>query len=162
MPVVRPSTGSISILFVVVSLLTFTSVRVPIPALTLGFTVRDILSSSFRLWIFDANETVVLTFETFTFSWTKLLSKKYRSLSIFPSPPTVPLKNTSSNWLPLWSVPIPVLIPITFEFFLTAKTSEGRVKVPPVGDVEIAMFDEVAVGKLTINFWFVLNGWFSK
>ena len=68
MPVVRPSTGSISILFVVVSLLTFTSVRVPIPALTLGFTVRDILSSSFRLWIFDAKETVVLTFETFTFS----------------------------------------------------------------------------------------------
>ena len=106
------------------------------------------LSPSFRLWIFDAKETVVLTFETFTFSWTKLLSKKYRSLSIFPSPPTVPLKNTSSNWLPLWSVPIPVLIPITFEFFLTAKTSEGSVKVPPVGDVEIAMFVEVAVGKL--------------
>ena len=49
MPVVRPSTGSISILFVVVSLFIFTSVRVPIPALTLGFTVRDMLSPSFKL-----------------------------------------------------------------------------------------------------------------
>ena len=152
MPVPSHETGSIIKLSFKGSLFTITSDNVPIPVDVFVITFKSMKSSSFSWWNLDSKVTIFLLFLTFTFSWTNTLSNEYVSLLATALPLIDECKNTSSP-------PIVFLIPITFLFFLTAKTVDGMAEIVPaaVSDTPIGFPSFV-----TFNFWFVTNGWFSK
>ena len=122
-------------------------------------TFNFIKSLSLNWWKLEPNETVFFIFFTSTFCWTKVDSNRYLSLLATIFDPTLSEKNTSSNGVPFASVPIPSLIPITLRFFLTTNTVEGILEIvdPDVVAIPIGLPSFV-----TVIFWFVTKGWFSR
>ena len=158
-PDVGHETESTSILSFKISLLTTTSDNVPTPTDVFEITLILIKSPSFNWWELEPKETVFFIFLTLTFSWLKLVSNEYVSLSSTAEPLICSWKNNSGKGDPFTSVPTPDFKAIIFLFFLTAKTVDGIEVIEALGVVDTPTgFPPL----LTVNFWFVTNGWFSR